>query len=387
MPSPRIGLALSALSAHAPAILDFERSGTDVRVRLAGDWLLGDDLPDGAEVADGLTGGGSLAFECDQLGAWDSGLITLLVRWRRHCDEQGVTMELDTLPSGARRLVELAFAVGERAGARRESRRDSLVTMAGKAWLRLLSGGAEMVRFVGLVTQSLGRFFGGRANYRRGDLWVTTQEVGGEALGIVSLISFLVGVILGFVGVIQLQKFGAGIYVADLVAIGVVREMGAIMTGIIMAGRTGAAFAASLGTMKVNEEIDALSTMGIDPIDYLVLPKIIALVLMMPLLALYADALGILGGMAVSMSFLDVSFSQYAAQSVSAVGLKDLFGGLFKAVIYGVLVAIAGCQRGMACGNSAAAVGLSTTSAVVTGIVMIVVSCAIMTVIYTNLGI
>ena len=207
---------------------------------------------------------------------------------------------------------------------------------------------------------SLGRFFKGKANYQRSDLWVTIQETGAEALPIVSLIAFLVGVILAFVGVVQLVKFGAGIYVADLVAIGVVREMGAIMAGIIMAGRTGAAFAASIGTMKVNEEIDALTTMGIDPIDFLVLPKILALVIMLPLLSIYANVLGIIGGASVSLAILDVSAYQYFVQTVYAVELNvDFFGGLAKATVYGILVAIAGCRCGMECGNSASAVGLS----------------------------
>ena len=148
--------------------------------------------------------------------------------------------------------------------------------------------------------ESLGRFFTGKANYQRNDLWVTMQEAGAEALPIVGLISFLIGIIFAFVGVIQLNKFGAGIFVADLVAVGMVREMGPIMTGIIMAGRTGAAFAARIGTMKVNEEVDALTTLGLDPMDFLVLPRVIALVLMLPLLTIYANAVGILGGMMVS---------------------------------------------------------------------------------------
>jgi phospholipid/cholesterol/gamma-HCH transport system permease protein len=167
----------------------------------------------------------------------------------------------------------------------------------------------------------------------------------------------------------------------------VVREMGAIMTGVIMAGRTGAAFAAQPGTMKVNEEIDALTTMGIDTIDFLVLPKIIALVLMLPLLSIYANLLGVMGGAAVSLSVLDISIYQYIIQTIYSVNLVDFLGGLFKAIVYGVLIAIAGCRCGIECGKSAAAVGLATTSAVVSGIVAIVVANAILNVIYTLLDI
>jgi phospholipid/cholesterol/gamma-HCH transport system permease protein len=227
----------------------------------------------------------------------------------------------------------------------------------------------------------------GKATYLRSDLVQYIQEAGADALPIVSLISFLIGSIFAFVGVMQLENFGAGIYTADLVAIAMVREMAPIMTAILMAGRTGAAYAAQIGTMKVNEEIDALTTLGMDPIDFLVTPRVIALIVMMPLLTLYASLMGIIGGTAVGLAMVDVTLVQYVAQSIDAVGLNSLFGGLFKSTIYGILIALAGCQQGMACGNSAMAVGQSTTRAVVMGIVLIVVSASVLTIIYINLGI
>ncbi|MEJ2116306.1 MAG: ABC transporter permease, partial [Gammaproteobacteria bacterium] len=320
-------------------------------------------------------------------GSWDSGLITFLVKLRNYANRENIEVNFSSLPEGAQRLLNLAFAVEEREGARKLKIKENILTRAGKSFLNTLAKSKSLLTFLGEITLSFGRFSRGKANYQRSDLWVTIQETGAEAFPIVSLIAFLVGAILAFVGAVQLVQFGAGIYVADLVAIGVVREMGAIMVGIIMAGRTGAAFAAQLGTMKVNEEIDALTTMGIDPMDFLVLPKILALVLMMPLLSIYANLLGILGGASVSLTLIDVSVYQYMVQTTQSVDLVDLAGGLFKATIYGVLVAVAGCRCGIECGNSAAAVGLATTAAVVSGIVAIVVSNAILNVIYTTLGI
>ena len=193
--------------------------------------------------------------------------------------------------------------------------------------------------------------------------------------------------IFAFVGVMQLEFFGAGIYTANLVAVAMVREMAAIMTAIIIAGRTGAAYAAQIGTMKVNEEIDALTTLGVNPIDFLVTPRVLALILMMPLLTLYSSLMGIAGGALVGLAMLDVSLMQYLTQTAHAVGLNSLFGGLFKSIVYGSLVALAGCQQGMACGNSALAVGECTTRAVVMGIVLIVLSAAVLTIIFINLGI
>jgi len=163
--------------------------------------------------------------------------------------------------------------------------------------------------------------------------------------------------------------------------------MGAMMTAIIMAGRTGAAFAAQLGTMQVNEEIDALRTLGISPIDFLVLPRMIALVLMLPLLCLYANLMGILGGAMVGVGMLDLSVVQYFNETRDAIRLTDFMAGLFKSGVFGILIALSGCLRGMQCGRSSSAVGLAATSAVVTGIVAIVVADAVLTVIYDLLGI
>ncbi len=356
---------------------------------LLGDWVIDNQLPNTEFVFEKLADRKNKEIEINTkaLGNWDSGLITFLVKLRNYADQEKIEVNFSALPEGAQRLLNLAFAVEEREGARKKYKKENIFTRAGNSFLNTLARSKSLLTFLGEITQSFGRFFTGRANYQRSDLWVTIQETGVEAFPIVSLISFLVGAILAFVGAVQLVQFGAGIYVADLVAIGVVREMGAIMVGIIMAGRTGAAFAAQLGTMKVNEEIDALTTMGIDPIDFLVLPKILALVLMMPLLSIYANLLGILGGASVSLTLLDVSVYQYMVQTIQSVDLVDLAGGLFKATVYGVLVAVAGCRCGIECGNSAAAVGLSTTAAVVSGIVAIVVSNAIMNVIYTTLGI
>jgi phospholipid/cholesterol/gamma-HCH transport system permease protein len=207
------------------------------------------------------------------------------------------------------------------------------------------------------------------------------QECGPQALGIVALINFLVGLILAFVGATQLTRFGASIYVADLVGIATVREMACIMTGIILCGRTGAAFAAQLGTMKVNEEISALQTFGISPNEFLVLPRMVALILMMPFLCAFADFISIAGGFVVSISMLDVTATEYLTRTIHAIQLRSFLLGIGKGSFFGFLVAYAGCYRGMQSGYSAAPVGEATTKAVVTGITAIIASDGIFAVI------
>jgi phospholipid/cholesterol/gamma-HCH transport system permease protein len=375
---------------QAPTLTVSELPDANYSLGFSGDWVLDNDLPSLDEVSILLrneprpTG---LSCNTGDLGEWDTGLVKTLVAIHSMAEANGITVDDTGLPTGAQRLVALAFAVEEREGARREIKKKGFLEQLGESVIEALASGRELLTFTGELVLSCGRFLRGKATFQRSDVFQYIQEAGAEALPIVSLISFLIGMIFAFVGVMQLQLFGAGIYTADLVAIAMVREMAAIMTAIIMAGRTGAAYAAQIGTMKVNEEVDALTTLGMNPIDFLVTPRVFALIVMMPLLTLYSSVMGILGGTVVGLGMLDVSLQQYVAQTLDSVQLNSLFGGLFKSIVYGVLVALAGCQQGMACGNSALAVGQSTTKAVVMGIVLIVVSASILTVIYINLGI
>ena len=373
------------------ASIHCERRGSGVLlIRLGGDWLLAATRPATVALLTELAGPEAPArieFDTQTLGRWDTGLMVFLSAVRRVAESRSAALDTTGLPEGAQKLLDLAFAVPERAGARRSRSADSLVVRVGKATLQTLDHARELLAFLGRLTQSFGRLLRGQAVFDRADLMTFFYQAGAQALGIVSLISFLIGVIFAFVGAYQMEQFGAGIYVANLVAVAMVREMAVIMTGIIMAGRTGAAFAAQLGTMKVNEETDALRALGLNPMDFLVLPRAIALIVMMPLLTLYADLLGIAGGMVAALAMLDISFVQYLEQSFGAVQLHDLFGGLFKSLVYGTLVTVAGCQQGMACGNSARAVGDATTGAVVMGILLIVISASVLTVIYTVLNI
>ena len=381
---------MTAPTEMASPTLSFDRvpEGTLV-ARLGGPWHLQRDMPSVASVAREIESGrlGRLAFDTATLTAWDSSLLTFLIDVGEFCVQHHVTVDRNGLPKGVQRLLALAEAVPERQGARQGSIAPPWLARVGDAVLRTRDPLREMFAFIGSITLALGRLARGRARFRVPDLLLLVQQAGAQALGIVTLISFLVGLILAFVGAVQLEQFGAAIYVANLVGIAMVREMAAMMTAIVMAGRTGASYAAQLGTMKVTQEVDALTTMGISSLDFLVLPRMIALCLMMPLLCLYSDVVGILGGAAVGMGMLKLPMRVYYDQTISAVHLSDLVGGIFKASVYGVLIAIAGCLRGMQCGNSSSAVGDAATRAVVTGIVFIISACGIFAVMFYVLGI
>ncbi|ALP52582.1 hypothetical protein Tel_05155 [Candidatus Tenderia electrophaga] len=361
-----------------------------LQLRLAGEWRLQRGMPRvDALLAqiDAHAPVKRISFDSRDLEAWDTSLAVLLRNLIHHCRARGVEVDESGLPDGARRLLELADAPPHRDGEDEPYDADSVLNYVGETTIDFWYGTPKALRFIGDCGIALLNTLRGRARFRRVDLGLLLQGVGPQALPIVSLISFLVGLILAYMGANQLALFGAEIYIADLVGIGMVREVGALMTGVIIAGRTGAAYAAEIGSMQVNEEIDALKTLGISPIEYLVIPRLLALVLMIPLLTLYADLVGILAGMAVAITVFDISAFEYYVQTLRIMDLNHILVGLSKAVVYGICIAIAGCLRGIQCRRSAAAVGQAATSAVVTSIVFIVITASIMTIIYQELGI
>ncbi|MGH8012112.1 MAG: ABC transporter permease [Candidatus Binataceae bacterium] len=365
----------------------FDRGGdSSLIVRLAGDWRLTDGLPSTVNIQRELASGvRCLRFDATALNRWDSSVLAFITRLADTCRERRIVLDLAGLPPGLRRLVELAETVPEQKRDHKATHA-TLITRLGDFALSYSQAAGDVFEFIGEIALAFGRMLSGRARYRRSDFFLVIQDTGAGALVIVALISYLVGTILAFMGAVQLQQFGASIYVADLVGVAMAREMGAMMTAIIMAGRTGASFAAQLGSMKVRQEIDALNTMGIWPLEFLVLPRLIALVLMMPLLTLYADAFGILGGATVAAGMLHISLITYFRETIRVVSLSDVIGGLVKSLFYGILIAIAGCLRGFQCGNSASAIGEATTSAVVTSIVLIVAASGLFALLFNILG-
>ncbi len=328
-----------------------------------------------------------LLFDTRELSDWDSRFVTVLLRLEALCHKKGIVFDLNGLPSGAMRLVDLATTRPSEEPVGKQEQSGFVQEIVHNGVFALVRDVLDFLEFLGKSSMASLRFVFGLSSFRKRDFWVLIRECGTEALHIIALVNLMVGLILAFVGAVQLKQFGAQIYVANLVTVSMTREMGAMMTGIIMAGRTGAAYAAQLGTMNLNEEIDALSTLGASPMEFLVVPRIMALVLMMPLLYLYADFMGMLGGLTVAVGMLDLPFTEFMDQARLAFSPVDLGIGLFKSVLFGLLVALAGCFRGMQSERNASAVGLAATSAVVTATVAIIATDGLLALLCDILGI
>ena len=329
----------------------------------------------------------ALEFETAGLSGWDSRFVAFIRQCLVLARSQHIEIECGGLPEGVRHLLRLARALPGKADIPQPPVKMRFLQRVGERTIRGWEGTLGLFTFLGQILLSLGNLLRGRAQFQWRDALLVMEQSGPQALGIVALINFLVGLILAFVGSVELARFGATLFVANLVGIAMVREMGPIMTGIIMCGRTGAAFAALLGTMKVNEEINALETFGISPMEFLVLPRMIALVLIMPFLCVFASLVGIAGGYVVALTVLHTSSAAYIHRTIEAIDLNSFILGLVKGTFFGFLVAYTGCLRGMQSGYTAEAVGHATTRAVVTGITAIIAADGVFAVLSNALNI
>jgi phospholipid/cholesterol/gamma-HCH transport system permease protein len=368
------------LSARASA----RPAGETLEVTVSGQWQVTDRRPAWTDLI-GQQSPARIGLRTEDLGAWDTSLIVFLFEIVEWAAARKIAVDPAALPPQIQALLSQLAASHQQSVPR--ERAESLTALVGSLTLQVWAGARAIFQFFGECVLGLGRLLRRPGKFRWGDCIDQMQQCGAMALPIVSLISFLVGLTMAYQAAIELRQFGADIYVADLVGESVVREMGPMMVAVVLAGRTGAAFAATLGNMKTNEEIDALEVLGISAVDFLVLPRLIALAIMMPLLALYADFVGMLGGMVVSAGILQIPPTAYWIETQSIVDLTDINSGLIKATAFGLLVGLSGCLRGMQSERSAAGVGKATTSAVVTAILLIIVGDALFAVLFNFLGI
>jgi len=360
--------------------------GARAVISLEGDWLVGDTYVDRGvprllhDYAS-LTG---IGFDADGLGHWDSTLLVFLSQLRQASAHYKIDFDETGLPSSTRRLLDLLPA--QEVLAAPVIRKSSIAQDVGAYVIGTWAEVIAVTTLVGETTLATASVLRGRTRMRSMDLLTCVQEAGLEALPIVTIVNVLVGAILAFVGAIELRKFGADVYIANLVGIAVLREMAALMTAIVMSGRTGGAYAAQIATMQGSEEIDALRSFGIPLLDYLILPRVLALISMMPILYLYGSAIGILGGFAVAVAMLHISATIFMTQAAGAVTIAEVFFGLAKSIAFGALIAIAGCRVGLRAGRSAADVGRAATTAVVVGIVGVIALDSIFAVCANTLG-
>ena len=353
-------------------------------VQIGGDWRLNEPVPAWAGVF-GKEAAANVRVVPENLGQWDTSLVLFLVHGRAWCAASKKEFHTEAMPENLQALLrQVPVSSVTKPPPKAAVRLRDLAASTGEKWAH---HAGQNVSFLGECTLGFIGVAKHPCRFRWLDCLVEMQQCWGSSLPMVSLVSFLVGVILAFQSAIQLQQFGAAIYVADLVGLSVVRELGPMMAAFIVAGGTGARFAAQLGNMRVDEEVDALETVGISSVNFLALPRLLAVTVMMPILALYANVLGVLGGMFVSATMLNIPASAYWIETQNRVGFSDVGSGLFKCLFFGLLVGLAGCLRGKKCERSAAGVGTATSSAVVTGIMLVVLADALFAVIYNVLGI
>jgi phospholipid/cholesterol/gamma-HCH transport system permease protein len=361
-----------------------------LRVSVADAWTLDAAIALNDEMR-ALAARGALSVSLDGSGltALDSAGAWVLGRTLRALSERGAAVQIDGLRDDYRALLEkteiggldIPFSI---------PRRPALVGLLERTGTSVVSTfhtGVDLLGFLGLTLVTLGRILTGRARLRWIALLRQVEAVGFDALPIVGLLCFLVGVVLAYMGALQLQRFGASILTVNLVGVSVLREIGVLLTAIIVAGRSGSAFTAQIGTMKVNQEVDAMETLGLSPVDVLVIPRLVALFIALPLLVFFGDMLGLIGGAVISVLYLDLSFGQFLVQLKDAIDFWDFGTGMIKAPVFAYVIALVSCHQGLQVSGSAESVGTRTTASVVQSIFLVIVLDAVFAIFFAELGI
>lgn len=361
---------------------EWQSQGQGGSLRVAGDWR-GDAGVSLSAAPAGLQGG-TVTVDGTALTAWDAGLTAALRDELAPLARRGLQVQLDGLPEDVRAVLKLALPAAGEAPPPKQAIPPWLERV-GQAVLAARADAVQTATFFGEVVLAIGRLVRGKSGMRVGDLMRQIDQTGPLSIPIVSLTCFLIGLMLAYMGGAQLDKLGAQAYIANIVTVGMVRELAGLMTGMILTGRVGAAFAAQLATMKAGEEIDALRALGVDPVDHLVMPRLLALVLVAPLVMSYAALVGVLAGGLPATMIYAVPWSEYLHKSADALTWTHLWIGLFKGTLYAALLALAGCLEGLHAGRNAQAVGEATTTAVVKGLVWIITAACITTVVFQSL--
>lgn len=379
-----ISLMPAASKIHL-AEVSVEKLGDTLELTLSGTWHISAPKPSWNKYSPDPKTINCIKITIAHLKAWDTSLLLFLGEVKSWCTSHKIICNLSHLPDSMHHLLLSLEGVYETLPPKK--RDESLLTAVGIATNQAWYNTKGILSFIGESCLGLLRLPTRIKKFRWGDWIDHMQACGVMSLPIVSLISFLVGLTLAYQAAVELRQFGADIFIADIVGLSVVREMGPMMAAVILAGRTGASFAATIGNMRANEEIDALEVLGISAIDFLVIPRLLALGIMMPLLTLYANCIGILGGMVVAGGVLQISPAAYWIETQSSIDLTDLGTGLLKATTFGLLIGLSGCMRGLQSERSAEGVGKATTSAVVTAILLVIVADALYAVLFHALGI
>jgi len=366
------------------------RTGDVLEMQLSGDWTIDNVARIDAIVAElrpAHTGPAVIDFSpigrMDTTGAW------MVEKIRRGLTTPDHPVEIRGIQPNHQLLVErLHGLTGEPAAEpERYSAASVIAERTGRATVDALNEATDLLNFLGLATATAARTVISPRRFRMTSFVFHLEQVGLNALPIVGLLSFLIGVVLAYQGADQLRRFGAEIFTVNLLGISILREMGILLTAIIVAGRSGSAFAAQIGTMQVNEEIDAMRTIGLDPIEVLVLPRMLALLVAMPLLAVYADLMGLAGGALMAIVSLDITFTQFTERLKDVVPIWAFWVGIIKAPVFGVMIALVGCREGLKVRGSADSVGRQTTRAVVVSIFLVIIIDAVFSIFFSAVGV